>query len=301
MIIIFYRQILNGFSFAAISNAVGFLYLNHVEYAAVISIFFPLFFVTYIATAGMNKYIRLLLLSALCFFLIAVFFSYARAAIAAIIFSLLIGSAVRKRKVNFIMPVFYAVIAIVLFVLANDKKYLGLRPDYRHTFMHSGYADHIKATLEGRDVSSMERLYRWVAAIRMSNDRPITGFGPHGFVYHYKEYALPIFKTYSSTNKEHSTTHNYFLYMLTEQGWPAMLLYAILIMVVFYQAQNTYHRFNDRFYKYCTLGLVMAFAAAFVNNFFSELIETHKVGALFYLILSLLIVLDKKSREPVNL
>ena len=76
-----------------------------------------------------------------------------------------------------------------------------------------------------------------------------------------------------------------------------MILYALLIIIVFAQAQRTYHRFDDKFYKNCTLGLVMTFAASFVNNFFSELIETHKVGSLFYLSLSLLVILDIKSRE----
>lgn len=84
--------------------------------------------------------------------------------------------------------------------------------------------------------------------------------------------------------------------MLAEQGIPAMLLYALLVIIVFAQAQKTYHRFTDPFYKACTLGIAMVFAACFVNNFFSELIETHKVGALFYLSLSILVILTQKSK-----
>jgi hypothetical protein len=45
------------------------------------------------------------------------------------------------------------------------------------------------------------------------------------------------------------------------------------------------------------MALAMIFAACFVNNFFSELIETHKIGAIFYLCISLMIVLDHKSRQ----
>jgi len=76
-----------------------------------------------------------------------------------------------------------------------------------------------------------------------------------------------------------------------------MLLYGLLVAVFFARAQKVYHRFADPFYKTCTLGLAMAFAAAFVNNFFSELIETHKVGAMFYLIIALLIILNEKSKQ----
>jgi hypothetical protein len=42
------------------------------------------------------------------------------------------------------------------------------------------------------------------------------------------------------------------------------------------------------------------FAAGFINNFFSELLETHKVGALFYLAMALLVVLDRKSKTLQN-
>jgi O-antigen ligase len=177
-----------------------------------------------------------------------------------------------------------------------NNKYIEFRPDYNKTFMHKNFTDHLIATIKGKDMSSMERLYRWVAAIRMSNDRPITGYGPRTFYYYYKPYAVTSFQTYVSRNKEHSTTHNYFLYMLVEQGWPAMILYALLMAVIFAKAQKIYHRTKDRFYRICSIGLAMVIAVGFINNFFSELIENHKVAALFYIPLALLVILDRKSR-----
>jgi len=297
MMVIFVRHAALHFSFANIGAAIGMLYVNHVEYASVISMFFPVVCIAYPLTKNSKTWIRVSLLIIILFFVVSIFLTYARAALLALIFATIVGYAIKKRLVNFIMPAIYAVIVLTGVYLGQDKRYIDLRPDFEHTYMHSNYSSHLIATIQGRDLSSMERLYRWVAAIRMSADEPFTGYGPHGFYYHYKSYALPLFRTYVSKNEEHSTTHNYFLYMLTEQGWPAMILYAILIIVVFAQAQKIYHRFNDLFYQYVTLGLAMAFAVCFVNNFFSELIETHKVGTLFYLILALLVVLDKKSRD----
>ncbi|MBZ0097857.1 MAG: hypothetical protein K8F30_02155, partial [Taibaiella sp.] len=74
-------------------------------------------------------------------------------------------------------------------------------------------------------------------------------------------------------------------------------LYTVLIMVAFAQAQKTYYRFKDRFYKNCTLGAAMMLGSGFINNFFSELLETHKVGSLFYISLAMLVVLRQKSLE----
>jgi len=195
------------------------------------------------------------------------------------------------------MPSFYALlIALVCYMVPNNK-YMDYRPDFEHTYMHKNIADHLIATIRGTDMSARERVYRWIAAARMSMDRPITGYGPRSFYYFYKPYTVSAFRTYVSRNPEHSTTHNYFLYMLVEQGWPAMLLYAWLIYAIFAKAQKVYHRFQDKFYKLTTLALAMMVAAGFINNFFSELIETHKVAALFYIPLGLLVILDKKSRD----
>jgi O-antigen ligase len=195
------------------------------------------------------------------------------------------------------MPVFYGTIALLVVYLARDNRYIDFRPNYEQTYMHRGFVDHLVATFQGKDMSSMERVHRWIAAVRMSTDKPVTGYGPHGFYNNYKPYTVLSFRTYVSRNAERSTTHNYYLYMLTEQGWPAMLLYALLIPVVFSRAQKVYHRFNDKFYKHCTIGLAMVIAACFVNNFFSDLLETHKIGAMFYLSVVLLVILNHKSRE----
>ncbi|MEO6833769.1 MAG: O-antigen ligase family protein, partial [Chitinophagaceae bacterium] len=241
---------------------------------------------------------RAILLLVMPFFCAAIYFTFARGAMLATFFAIGIGIAIRLKLVKFIMPAFYGLIALTTVYMVRHNKYIDFRPDFTHTYSHFTFADHLVATFRGEDMSSMERLYRWIAAVRMSQDQPLHGYGPNSFYFFYKPYAVSSFRTYVSRNTEHSTTHNYFLFMLVEQGWPAMILYALLIMVFFAVAQNTYHRFKDRFYKHITVGVAMMFAAGFINNFFSELIETHKVGIMFYLCIALMIVLDRKSRQP---
>ncbi len=297
MVVIFVRHYATGFHFRKIEKAIGDLYYNHVDYSTVLSMVFPALAIAFSLSRGWSWLIRIPILLMLIFFLPAIYLTYARAAILAVIFAYVIWAAIRLRLVNFVMPVFYGLIALLLVYLIRDNKFIDLRPNYHQTYMHNTWTDHIVATFRGEDMSSMERLYRWIAGVRMSNDRPIVGYGPNSFYYHYKPYAVSSFRTYVSRNEEMSTTHNYFLYMLVEQGWPAMILYAILLIVVFAQAQKIYYRFNDQFYKKVTLALAMMFGAGFVNNFFSELLETHKVGAFFYLSIALLVILDKKSKD----
>lgn len=295
--IVVYRHAMIGFNFRRIEIAIGEVYNNHVDYSTVMSMFYPLLWVAYLMTKGKGPFIRVPLLLIILLFLPAIYLTYARAAMLAVVFALGIALAIRMKLAQWIMPVFYALITMLVIYMSNDKKFMDFRPDYQHTFMRKKFTDHIVATFRGQDMSSMERLYRWIAAVRMSQDEPVKGFGPNTFYYYYKPYGVSSFKTYVSHNFEKSTTHNYYLYMLVEQGWPAMILYAIMVMVVIAQAQKTYYRFKDRFYKLCTMGAVMMFGAGFINNFFSELIETHKVGSLFYLSIALIVMLTAKSKQ----
>jgi O-antigen ligase len=289
-----------GFKFEKIQKAVAatMLYYNPVDYATVISMFFPLLIVVcWPLIKKRHLFIKITLIVVALIFCAGIWFSFRRAALVGVAFSVVVGIAMRLRLVKLIMPMFYAMMMLLVVYMVDNNTYLQYRPDYNNTFMHKTLKDHLIATIRGKDMSSMERVYRWVAAVRMSTDRPITGYGPRAFYFYYKPYAVTSFRTYVSRNTEESTTHNYFLYMLVEQGWPAMLLYAILMAAIFAKAQNIYHRFKDRFYKLVTMGLAMLIAVGFINNFFSELIETHKVAALFYIPLAMLVILEKKSRD----
>lgn len=63
------------------------------------------------------------------------------------------------------------------------------------------FEDHIMATTYGTDISSAERYYRWIAAIRMSEDHPYFKVGPNNFYDFYKPYTI-TFKTWVSRNPE---------------------------------------------------------------------------------------------------
>ena len=301
VIIILIHHAMLGFRFNKVQMSLAFLgqslYYNHVDYSSVTSMLFPLLLVAYSLTKKRNPVVRGGLLLIILIFIAGVIFAQTRAAYIAVFFAIAVGVAMRMKLVNIIMPTIYALIILLFCYMVPNNKYMDFRPDYNKTYMHKEFTDHLIATFRGKDMSSMERLYRWIATVRMSTDYPLTGVGPRAFYFYYKPYAVSSFQTYVSRNKEQSTTHNYYLYMLAEQGWPAMLLYALLVPVIFAKAQKIYHRFKDKFWRAVTIGLAMTIAAGFINNFFSELIETHKVGALFYIPVALLIILDKKSKD----
>jgi O-antigen ligase len=108
---------------------------------------------------------------------------------------------------------------------------------------------------------------------------------------------VPAYKTWVSDNKDRSTVHNYFLLTIIEQGIPGLFFLLLLIGSMFYYAQQLYFRIKDPFYKTVSILSGVVLTMIVVVNFLSDLVETDKVGSIFFLTLSLLVITDINTRE----
>ena len=100
-----------------------------------------------------------------------------------------------------------------------------------------------------------------------------------------------------SDNKENSTVHNYFLLLLIEQGLPGLLFFLLLLGSMLFYSQRIYHRTTDPFYRTTSITITSIIAMIATVNFLSDLIETDKIGSIFFLCLSALVMLDIDSRK----
>jgi O-antigen ligase len=132
-------------------------------------------------------------------------------------------------------------------------------------------------------------------------EKPVTGFGPNSFYNQYKSYTVNRFQTWVSDNPEHSTVHNYFLLTLCEQGIIGLILFCALYFGMLLKAQSLYHRFQNKFYGQVALCIGLVLSMLGVVNFMSDMIETDKLGSLFWLSLGILLLLDQKLKEEQTL
>jgi O-antigen ligase len=255
----------------------------------------PLFFAFYRLAPSRRQ--RIFIALAIIVLLTALFFSYARGAWLALAAGLATYQLIKRRYL--VITYFIAIIFTVsfLFWVKSDDRYLRFSHDYNTTIFHTEFREHLIATYQLKDVSTAERFYRWIAGVRMIKDNPLTGFGPNTFYNNYKSYTVPVFKTWVSNNEDRSTVHNYFLLTTIEQGIPGLIFFLLLFGAMLYYAQHLYHRIQDVFYKTVsvTIGVILVMIA--VVNFLSDLIETDKIGSLFFLCLSVLIVTDINTRS----
>jgi O-antigen ligase len=279
-----------GFTFSGINPSLNPFFRNHVNYSALLVCIFPLLLAFYAFTKKVSKKWMVLLI---VFLLAAIYLSYARGAWLAVFISLGGWWLLKKRM---LLAGYIVTILLVFGSLAwliHNNNYLRFSHDYRTTVFHEDFREHLVATYQLKDVSTAERFYRWIAGVRMVKENPATGFGPNTFPDHYKFYTVPAFKTWVSSNDDRSSVHNYFLTMTIEQGFVGLLLLIVLLGYAFYVAEKIYHRASDPVVKVTARTCAMLLCMLCTVNFLSDLVETDKVGSIFYLTLAVLIVLDQ--------
>jgi O-antigen ligase len=289
------RHGFQAFSFEGIKYTLHPFFRNHVNYGATLVLLFPLLiFLKPFAKEYGQKYFFNVQNTFTILFLIGLFFAYSRGAWLAVLIGFIGSLSIKYNKVKAVVISAIVMVVLSLFILLNKNTFLKLAPQFNTTIYHSSLTDHLEATVALKDVSNAERLYRWVAGFNIITERPIVGFGTNTFYHHYKQYTAQIFKTWVSSNNDHSTVHNYFLLTLIEQGIIGFLLFCCLMIIALLKAQYLYNEANNLKYKQLAKAIGVMLIMTIVLNFLSDLIETDKVGALFWLCIGLLIWLDHK-------
>ncbi len=294
-IIILYRHGLTGFSFATINEAANPFFRNHVNYSAMLVCLLPVF-VAFLVRVQ-NRKTKYYIAAAISVLLIALFFSYARGAWLALPVGLLAWWLIQKKWLfSFFLVAVISTIALVFWLRSGDR-YLHYAHDYKTTIFHKDFSEHLVATYKLKDVSTAERFYRWIAGVRMIKDNWLTGYGPNTFYDNYKGYTVPAYKTWVSDNKDRSTVHNYYLLTAIEQGIPGLVILLILLGLLLYYSQHLYHRVKDNIYKTVASTTGVVLSMILLLNFLSDLLETDKIGSLFFLCLAVLVTVDVNTRK----
>lgn len=92
------------------------------------------------------------------------------------------------------------------------------------------------AAVEPADVSSLERLNRWVSAWRMFRERPLTGFGPGTYQFVYIPYQderlmnrLTVTDPLNPPEGSGGTAHSEYLLLLSETGIAGLMAFLLLM------------------------------------------------------------------------
>ncbi len=290
------RHASTGWRFESINRHLFPFFRNHVNYASMLVCLLAVMFCAYYLTAKTSRY-KKRILYVLLLGMLALLLAYSRGALlaaAAGVFSIWI---IRKKQMAALLVFTITAVLISTSWLITDKRYFRFAPDHDRTIFHTDFSQHLSATVALKDVSNAERFYRWVAGARMLADKPLTGFGPSSFYLHYRPYTVKRFETWVSNNSEHSTVHNYFLLTALEQGIIGLLIFCLLYFFMLLRLQKIYHQLHSYFYRAVTMTVAVILVMIGVINFISDMIETDKIGSLFWLCMGMVFVLEQRLKE----
>ncbi|OAV43023.1 O-antigen ligase [Lewinella sp. 4G2] len=291
------RHAAYGFSFAEQHLTMYPFMPEHVSYAGCLSVFTPwlIFLRWWRGRQGKSTWWWTYLI--LPVWMIAVYFTFTRAAFVALVMA---GGVYFLIKWKLLKPVLaLAVVALLLgsAYVIQDNKYLDYAPDYNTTVSHDNFGNLISATYKLEDISTMERLYRWVAAGHMVPYEPWTGWGPGTFLQHYKGYTVEMFRTYVSDNEDGSGIHSYYLMTLVEQGFPGLVLFLVYILGALVYGARMYYRQRDPYARNAIMAALLALIIVDAFNIINDQMETDKIGAQYLLNLAFIIAMGNYQVE----
>ncbi|MBP7273289.1 MAG: O-antigen ligase family protein [Saprospiraceae bacterium] len=288
------------FSFSDINRACWPYFRNHVSYAAMMAALFPYFWLN---TFKQRRWSRQwwCMIAVLLLLLVAIQLSYTRAAYAAL---LIAGGAyfvIKYRATRLVLAGVLVGAIVGTGYLYHKNNYLDFAPDYTKTVTQENFNDLLSATAKGEDISTMERIYRWVAGSQMIKAKPFMGFGPGNFYDYYKAYTVSNFKTYVSDNPEHSGIHCYYLMTFVEQGIIGLIIFVCFCFYVLIRGERIYHATTDPQRKSIVMTVLLSSIIIFCILLINDMLETDKIGSFFLINIAILFNMDLGNNKQSRL
>jgi O-antigen ligase len=230
-------------------------------------------------------------------FLAGIYFAYTRAGYIALMIAAGAYVIIRLRWMKMVILASFVAGVVGVAYLANDNKYLEYAPNFDRTISHTEFDNLLEATYKGEDISTMERVYRWVAGFNMITDKPVTGVGPGNFVNFYKSYTVTSFKTYVSDNEDLSGIHSYYLMTAVEQGLVGLLIFLILCAAQLIIGERIYHQTKDPLRRSLVLAALLCLVVIDAFQIINDMLETDKMGPFFFITTAVLVNMDRLNRR----
>jgi putative inorganic carbon (HCO3(-)) transporter len=265
-------------------------YNDHTAYGAALAMFFPVL-TGYLVYPGYPLWKKMLTLPFFVLYVVAIVFSYTRAAwlgigVAGIVW-LLVLLRVRFRWVlaGFITLV---VLGFVFYQPIVDQMEKNKQDSSTNMEQHLQSMTNVSS-----DASNLERINRWASAWRMFEKRPLLGWGPGTYQFVYAPFQLSSERTIISTNTgDRGTAHSEYLGPLSEEGVPGLLIVLALFGYSIFLGLKLYHRSKNlqvrRLSLMITLGLITYYVHGFLNNF----LDTDKLSVPVWGFMAILVSLD---------
>ncbi|MCB0736467.1 MAG: O-antigen ligase family protein, partial [Bacteroidetes bacterium] len=151
------------------------------------------------------------------------------------------------------------------------------------------------------DDSNTERINRWAAALRMFQEKPITGWGPNTYQHKYAPFQISWQKTKISTNMGNlGNAHSEFIGPLAEMGLPGMLLVMLLVVVALNRAMKLFYNGTTLLTKYAGLFITLSLVTYYVHGLLNNYLDVDKANVAIWTAMGSIVALDVFHNKEQN-
>jgi len=292
------QHALNGFSEHSAHWVMSPFYNDHTSYGAVIAMFIPIVFgLIFYYQKSSQRFFSALVLSIL---LVAIYLSISRAAWASVIFALGVFVLIRFRiRLSWI----FTALAILIFFLWSFQGQILMKLERNKQDSSKNFMEHVESMSNiATDASNLERINRWMSAIRMFEARPIQGWGPGTYQFVYAPFQSVEQKTVISTNVGNKgTAHSEYLLALSEQGLIGMLDLIVVVILVTLTALRIYNKVENRKIRIMGLIIYLGLTTYIAHAFFNNFLDTDKMSVPFWGLIAALVAIDLFHDEQAEI
>lgn len=278
----------------------------HGVYSATVAMFTPMLIVFFLRAKkmGYSTLSRMFIGILAVMFLVGITYSYTRAAWVS-----LMGAFAAMVVMYFKVPIrliFTSVIIVLLGVFIFQKDImLKLSENEQGSSRRNDLGEHLQSVSNIKnDPSNLERINRWNSALRMFEERPITGWGPGTYQFQYAPFQRSKDLTVISTNfGDVGHAHSEYLGPLAESGLIGMLSWLVVFLITIYKGMQLFYYSHSEKTRTIALAVVLGLITYYVHGVLNSYIDYDKVAVPlwgFCAILVALEVMEKKGAKTLQ-
>ena len=147
------------------------------------------------------------------------------------------------------------------------------------------------------DASNLERINRWVCAVRMFENKPLLGYGPGTYQFEYNKFQTLANKTYISTNSgDKGNAHSEYLTYLSETGIVGIIIFLLTVFGSIYYGMQNHLILKEPILRAINLGVLLGLVTYYFHGLFNSFMDQSKMGFLYFTALGTIVYINQRLK-----
>ncbi len=176
-----------------------------------------------------------------------------------------------------------ALSALIFLIFANSDEII-YRLSLNKQNSSEGLENHLESVSNiNNDVSNLERVNRYIAALNMNKEKPFFGFGPGTYSFTYGVYQEPEYETAITTYfGDNGTCHSEYLGPLAESGWLGLLTFLAIIFLAYRDGYQIIFKSKNIEVKILAISILVGLSTFLIHGFLNNYSETDKIAIILW-------------------